>query len=128
MTKVNIFTQSSGILSIDTPTPLILALLTGNGLGLSDAQKSIQIAQFAVPTGPYPLDIATEWVNAIASGGLSEDAAIDLLRRKYIARHGAPVDGEASGIVRRGANQPRTIEDTDLPADRYFRNAWEWSD
>ena len=84
MTKVNIFTQSSGILSIDTPTPLILALLTGNGLGLSDAQKSIQIAQFAVPTGPYPLDIATEWVNAIASGGLSEDAAIDLLRRKYI--------------------------------------------
>ena len=53
------------------------------------------------------------WVEALCYGGLTE--------AEFLARVGAkdcPDDCVSHQV----------IEDSDLPTDRYFRDAWEWSD
>jgi len=58
---------------------------------------------------------ARAYVEAMANGGLSEDEAIAIfttLSCDYL--------GDCTNHV--------IIEDTDLPSDRYFRDAWEWED
>ena len=59
--------------------------------------------------------VMRRFVEAMNSGGLTEAEAKDTIRNRTCLRLG---DCIAHAFV----------EDTDLPTDRYFRDAWEWSD
>ena len=104
---------SDGTVEISHISPTCLAALTGNGGLIREEQVAQQIAKMSSPPAPevgLPLDIATNWVNAIHKGGLTETAAIALLAAKD--------------------NPPDCVEcyvkeESTLPVDRNFRAAWE---
>jgi hypothetical protein len=116
--KVNCHKKADGGVSIHYPTSEVLALLTGTGYGWSDAQMAYEASKFrtakADGSPAHSEAMTIEWVTALGRGGLSETEAQDLIRRRTDERHAH----EASEV----------LEDTDLPSDRYFRNAWTWSD
>jgi hypothetical protein len=90
--------------------------MTGNGYGWEQDRIDYEVGKFVNPPAPEvgrADSIIRPYIEAIARGGVTEDKAIDLIR--------ATIDSsDCLGCT--------VIEDTDLPTDRYFRNAWEWSD
>ena len=116
--KINCHKLNNGGVGLYSLSPRVLALFTGVGYEWSDAQIAGEIVNFMVPSGEggpgYSEAIATEWMTALGRGGLSEEEAQDLLRRRMDDRHGYAAS--------------EVLEDTDLPSDRYFRDAWEWED
>ena len=116
--KVNCHKKADGGVSIHYPTSEVFALLTGTGYGWSDDRITYEASKFMkskADGGPgYSEAMSTEWVTAVGRGGLSEVAAQDLVRRRIDERHSYAAS--------------EVLEDTDLPTDRYFRSAWEWSD
>lgn len=73
----------------------------------------------AVAIDGYPEPIVRANFEGKAFGGMTEDAARDAL----IAYHAEGVRVSVGAVT-----SYHYCEDTDLPTDRYFRNAWEWSD
>jgi hypothetical protein len=87
-----------------------------NGGFISESQMDYEIAKLVSPPAPQvgkSVDLATRWVRALVHGGLTEDAAIALIQEK----------NQPAGTLR-----VINADHTDLPTDRYFRGAWEWSD
>jgi hypothetical protein len=110
MTKIVVHKHADGI-SITSFNTTLLALMTGNGYGWEQERIDYEVAKFVA--GGTAEDVIRPYMNAVANGGITEVQAIDLIRAK---------DDKADCL---GCT---TIENTDLPTDRYFRNAWEWSE
>jgi hypothetical protein len=113
--KVVVHKHSDGI-SISNFSPTLLGIMTGTGYGWSQDRIDYEVGKFVNPPAPEvgrADSIIRPYIEAIARGGVTEDKAIDLIRAK---------DDKADCL---GCT---VIEDSDLPTDRYFRNAWEWSD
>lgn len=75
----------------------------------------------------------TEIVGDDADGSKLTKALFELSRTSDLTTHFDPIvhtrEAIAAGIVgHRALALTAECEDTDLPSDRYFRNAWEWSD
>ena len=111
MTKRIVHKRPDGGISISCPSQKLLAVMTGAGYGWSQERVDYEVGKF-VASGKSD-GIIRPYMVAIASGGKTELEAIELIR----AKDDKP---DCLGCV--------VIEDTDLPTDRYFRNAWEWSD
>jgi len=97
-------------------SPSLLAVMTGTGYGWSQDRIDYEVGKFVNPSAPEvgkTDSIIRPYIEAIARGGVTEDRAIDLIRARSDF-------SDCLGCT--------VIEDTDLPSDRYFRNAWEWED
>jgi hypothetical protein len=64
--------------------------------------------------------IVRPYCEAKANGGVTEEQAIS-----YIAAYDAVVVAQSMDLE---ILSTHLAQDTDLPTDRYFRKAWEWSD
>jgi hypothetical protein len=110
----------------------ILAGMMGAGGLVKEGQIDREVAKFLMETeadeallkvsvpdllalraGPYEVAVRA-FVEACCFGGLTEAEALMAIAGK---------DAPETGL-----EHIEIIEDTDLPSDRYFRNAWEWSD
>jgi hypothetical protein len=74
----------------------------------------------------------TEIVGDDADGAKLTKSLFELSRTSDLTTHFDPavhtLEAIAAGISgHRALALTAECEDTDLPADRYFRNAWEWS-
>jgi hypothetical protein len=133
--------QSGGGVTVSRPSPACLELLTGEGMGLSAETVARQIENFMIP----PIDershtltraLATEWVNAVSSGGLTESQAYDLLIRRAQMQGGftesATVDDavlpyHVTGSPDHSIDEPGACARADCQ-DRYFRDAVVWDE
>ena len=111
--KCLIYSRDDGGVSVGHISQTVLAAMTGAG-GLIRADRvDREIDKFVNPPSPetgISVSVATVYVNGLATGGMTETAAIEAIRAKD-----QPVGSSACYIK----------EDTDIPADRTFRDAWE---
>jgi hypothetical protein len=145
-----VFKRADGGVSIGGDNSHIIAAMTSNGGLIPRASESISAAHLAyiqsyaanpavqaildrveplkeldyeiakaVAIDGYPEPIARANFEGKAFGGLSESDAHDALA----AYHAEGVRVSVGPVI-----SYHHCEDTDLPSDRYFRNAWEWSD
>ena len=75
----------------------------------------------------------TQIIGDDSDGNKLTKALFELSRTTDLTTHFDPAvhtrDAIAAGITgHRALALPAECEDTDLPSDRYFRNAWEWGD
>ena len=115
--KIAISVFDDGTIGITSCSVASVAVLTGPG-GQYSAEWGTREIEKRTPASP--LALVQEYTNAKINGGLTESAAIDLLQRM------ANVSIERS--QGKACVARHQVEDTDLPSDRYFRDAWEWSD
>ena len=108
--KVIVHKHSDGV-SIANFSPALLATMTGKGYGWDQDRINYEISKF-VASGKSE-DVIRPYMEAVANGGMTEAKAIDLIRAKDEVAN-------CQGCT--------VVEDTDLPTDRYFRDAWEWGD
>ena len=90
--------------------------MTGGGGLIRPDQVEREIGKRVNPPAPevgISLEAATTFVNGIASGGMTEAAAIEAIQAK----------GRPDGTVNH-----HVVDENQVPDDRTFRNAWEWSD
>lgn len=106
-------TESS--IYISQINPAFLSIAMGAGEQYSDEKKERIIAAWVQEPHGFPLDFATEYVNAVSAGGMTEAEVYALLARRTTIRRGLEGTWEK-------------VAEESLPSDRYFRNAWEWSD
>jgi len=78
-----------------------------------------EITKFVAVDG-IPESVVRPYCEAKANGGVSEEQAIS-----YIAAQDAAY---VAMIMDLTVTATHIAQDTDLPTDRYFRDAWEWSD
>jgi hypothetical protein len=109
--KVVVHNRTEGGVTISNFSPTLLAVMTGTGHGWNQERIDYEVGKF-VAAGKAE-DIVRPYMEAVANGGVTEAQAIELIRAK---NHQA----DCLGCT--------VIEDTDLPTDRYFRDAWEWSE
>ena len=110
MAKRIVHVRADGSISISTQSPTVIALMTGSGRGWTQERIDYEVAKF-VASGKSE-GIVRPYMDALAVGGVTEDQAIELIRAKNDK-------ADCLGCT--------VIEDMDLPTDRYFRAAWEWS-
>ena len=122
----------SDAISIGRVSEKVLAVMTGAGGAVREDQIDREVAKFLIQdkddeqllkssvslllekrAGPFEVAVR-RFIEACCFGGLTEDEALMVIARK---------DAPETGL-----EHIEIIEDTDLPSDRYFRNAWEWSD
>jgi hypothetical protein len=122
------------------PNPDLIASMMGVGLGWSEPYITQAIANLIVPVSSeasangkvtYTNEMAREWVLAVASGGLTENQALDLFARRIQERNGyganAVVDIEDLPYHMKGNGNPDHIACPDPDChDRYFRDALLW--
>ena len=106
-----LYVQSDGTLNIGRPAPKAWAALIGSG-GLI-RPEDIDYETTKQVSGGIDEAVARRWAEACANGGLTEAEALELIR-----------DRDASTATARTV----FVKDADLPTDRTFRGAWEWSD
>ena len=117
--KIVVFTRpddhwKGGGLSIHSIDPTMYAALTETGFGWNESRIAWEIEKQTAPLGGLTEEFASIWVTALANGGKTDVEAFDLFVQ-WVSQY-------------RGFSTYSICEDTDLPSDRYFRNAWEWSD
>lgn len=79
----------------------------------SEACKADHVAFLAPHIGSAREVAVRAWVMGITNGGLTEAEALAVF----------------DGFIRPSdCTSCKTIEDTDVPTDRTFRDAWEWED
>ena len=134
-----------GGVGIYPPNPEVLALMTGSGYGWDAGKIAQEKANMMVPVSQIASDagkvtyteaMATEWINAIARGGLTEEQAIDLFTRRIRERNGyldsAVVEEEVLPYHIRGNSEHGhpSIGCCSDPTcnNRYFRDAVVWDD
>ena len=88
--------------------------------------------RYIVPNADGTIAI-TQIVGSDADGAKLTKALFELSRTTDLTTHFNPAvhtrDAIAAGISgHRALALLGECEDTDLPSDRYFRDAWEWSD
>ena len=116
---------------VGSPSPRIIGIVTGAGGRVQPEEIDWEVAKFLIVVSneaEFKADWAEflrvrvgstrevavrAWVEALCYGGLTEAEALSRLGAKNL-----PDDCVSHQV----------IEKTDLPTDRYFRNAWEWSD
>ena len=86
-----------------------------------------------ITTNPDGTIAITEIVGPDTDGNRLTKTLFELSRMTDLDTHFDPAvhtrEAIAAGISgHRGLALTAECEDTDLPADRYFRDAWEWSD
>lgn len=132
MTKRLLFIRADKSVAISSIDPKVLAALTGSGGVVRSDKVEWEIAKhfitndadsaackadhvaFLAPHIGSAREVAVRaWVMGITNGGLTETEALATLDA-----FSRPSDCDSC----------ETIEDTDLPTDRYFRDAWTWSD
>jgi len=109
--KVVVHQRSDGGVIVSHFSPTLLAVMMGAGYGWSQQRIDREVEKFVL--AGKATDVVRPYIMALANGGVTELQAIELIRAKSDR-------ADCRGCV--------VIEDTDLPSDRYFRNAWEWSD
>lgn len=101
--------------------------MTGRGFGWNGNRIAWEIAKLIEPVSSeavaagkvtYTEALATEWVQALSDGGLTEGQALDLFAKRIQERNGYT----ASIII------DATILPYHLTGDRYFRDAIIWED
>ena len=114
--------------------PKLVSLLMGSGDGKDEATIERQSLGRAINgASTIPLPLATEWVLATATGGLTEAEIFDLHRRVLDAQNGylesviieetdLPYDLTGNGDPNHGSCLDPTCH------DRYFRDALIWDD
>lgn len=108
--------EDGSAIEIQHFNPFLLSLMTGNGHGWDADRIAYEVGKFTNPPSPEvgkSVDVVQPYINALARGGVTESQAIELIRAMSDK-------SDCAGCV--------VAEDTDLPSDRYFRNAWEWED
>jgi hypothetical protein len=108
--KVVVHSRSDGGVTVSHFSSSILAVMTGAGYVWSQERIDYEVGKFVA--GGKAEDVIRPYVTALANGGVTEAQAIELIRAK---------DDKADCL------SCTVIEDTDVPTDRYFRDAWEWS-
>ena len=116
---------------IGSPSPQAQEIITGAGGMVKPEKIDWEVAKFLIDVSneaEFQADwaeflrvrigsarevVMRAWVEALCYGGLTEEEFLSRLAAKD-----CPDDCVSHQV----------IEDTDLPTDRYFRNAWEWSD
>jgi hypothetical protein len=136
--KVTVHKQSNGGVSISRPTPEFITLLTGNGMNMPPDVIAKQIENLLIPGTNGRVvtrELATEWVNAVSSGGLTESEIYDLLTRRAQMQQGyidsATVDEAVLTYHTVGCTEHSTDFDMCEHVDcqnRYFRDAVVWDD
>ena len=119
MSHTIIHKLADGGVGIYPPEPKVLALMMGGGLGWDEARIASEASKFTIPSpdagwAGFSAEFADAWCRAWGKGGLTEAEALELFTQRI--------------QLRRGYTVSAVIDDSDLPTDRYFRNAWEWSD
>jgi hypothetical protein len=109
--KVIVHRKSGGGVSVEHLSPSLLAAMTGKGYGWPQERTEYEVGKF-IAAGASER-VVRPYIVAIAEGGVAETRAIELIRAKTDKM-------DCLGCT--------VIEDTELPTDRYFRNAWTWSD
>jgi len=136
--KVTVHKQSNGGVSISRPTQEFIALVTGSGMNMRPDVIAKQIENFLIPGSNGRVvtrELATEWVNAVSSGGLTESEMYDLLTRRTQMQAGyidsATVDEAVLTYHTVGCAEHSTDSDMCERVDcqnRYFRDAVVWDD
>jgi hypothetical protein len=126
-----IFSKDSGGITVSTQnTILISQMQTGGIFRAEDVDREIakHLAENADDYAALKLDaqvfhdsvvdrpryaVVRRFVEACAVGGVSATEARQII---------------AAMFQKSGTTLVAEIEDADLPADRYFRDAWEWED
>jgi len=131
MSKKMVYIREDRTIAVGNPSSTAISALTGSGGLVREANIEWEIAKhfiandadaasckanhvsFLAPHIGSAREVAVRaWVVGITRGGMTEGealAALDAFSR--------PADCTSCEVV----------EDTDLPTDRYFRDAWEWS-
>jgi hypothetical protein len=95
-----------------------LTAMQASGYGWDDAKIVTEIAKF-VAAGKTNA-IATNWINGIGKGGLSESDALDVFV-EFLTES----DFSASHIIEE-SSLPAEMQSTATAEDRYFRDAQVW--
>ena len=133
--------RSDGGVTVSNPSSEALALLMGNGMNFRPEVIAKQIENFIIAPSseryrPYTREFATEWVNAVSSGGLTDPQAYDLLTRRKQMRRGftesvtvdeAILPYHIRGCAEHSAENLDACEHADCQ-NRYFRDAVVWDD
>lgn len=127
-----IYRRSDNSIAVGTVDTKVLAALTGTG-GLIDKDIDLdhQVAKHMM-TVDNEAEFKSDWRAFLEA---RKDSAAEVAIRRYLtyARDGGATEDQAYAAIAT-KNLPadcvdfRTVENSDLPTDRYFRNAWEWSD
>ena len=107
--KVVVHNRNDGGVTISYFSSSLLAVMMGTGYGWNQERINYEVGKFVA--GGKAEDIVLPYMEAVANGGVTEAQAIELINAK---------DDKANCL---GCT---VIEDTDLPSDQYFRDAWEW--
>ena len=128
--EVFIYKRADDSIVVRHPLSVTVDTMTGDGgeIPRSDVERAIAKKMITTETeaefnrgweaflaarkGTPPEVIARDMIEGVAFGGLTRTEALRRIAAKV-----------PSGCV-----HCATIDATDLPSDRYFRNAWEWSD
>ena len=118
MSKRMVFNRADGGVSIAGSNDKAISAMTGEGglVAASDVERCITTA---VTVDGIPESIARANFEGKAFGGMTEDAAMEAL----IAYHAQGIRVSVGAVT-----SYHWCEDADVPTDRYFRNAWTWSD
>lgn len=123
--KVIMRTRSDGRVTRSTPTPEVMAALTGSGYGWSDEKIEREIYKFTHPPEGEPAlteTAARRWVEGLAKGGLTEDEAMECVQCRMELK---PV---ILSTVVDEATLPFWMRGTATEQERYehFRDAATW--
>ena len=130
--KVIVYRGSDKSIYMGVVPSEVIAALTGSG-GLLEPSTSLerQIAKHLM-TVENQAEFLADWEAFLTPlKGTSKEQAI----RKYLtfARDGGATEEEAYNAIA-GKDMPSdavdylVVEQTEIPNDRYFRNAWHWED
>ena len=130
--KVIIYRRSDNSISVGAIAEDLIASLTGSG-GLLEPSTSLekQVAKHLM-TVDNQAEFLADWESFLTPfKGTAREQAI----RNYLtfARDGGATEEEAYNSIA-GKDMPsdavdyRVVEESEVPTDRTFRNAWEWEE
>ena len=124
--------KSENSIRVSNPSPDFVAFLMREN-GLSDLSGvDWEVAKTLQETDEDRVSFKADWRAFLASKlGSARELAIRRFEEAKV-RGGLTETAALTAIMERDCRDfcecVGIIEDTDLPSDRYFRDAWEWSD
>lgn len=112
--KCIVHKRGDGGISIEYISPSLLAVMVGSGVGWDADRVEYEINKLVNPPSPETGKsdaVIRPYIVAVASGGVDEETAFNLVKNRSDK-------SDCSGC--------ETIEDSEIPTDRTFREAWEW--
>jgi len=109
--KISVHLRLDGGVTITHYSKELVGVMTDAGYGWGIEQISYEVNKFVL--SGKSIEIVQPYIEAMANGGVTELEAITLIQNMI----------NPSDCIR-----CIILEDTDLPNDMDFRDAWEWKD